>query len=49
MKIKKIKGLVLDHLTEKREQAGIASDKGYWGIFIMKGVGCVCVGGEAGY
>ena len=42
---------MLDHLTKKREQAGIVCEKGYWVIFRMKGVGCVCVcvgGGGAG-
>lgn len=39
---------MLDHLTKKREQAGIVSEKGYWGIFRMKGVGCVCGGGGGG-
>ena len=43
---------MLDHLTKKREQAGIVCEKGYWVIFRMKGVGrvcvCVCVGGGGG-
>ena len=45
MKIKKIKGYVLHHVREKREQAGIVSEKGYRGIFIMKGGGRGAGGG----